>query len=63
MDPPRRERGRFHLDVYLPADEATDRLGRLLALGGRVADDSHAPSWWVVADPEGNEVCLCSTAG
>jgi 4a-hydroxytetrahydrobiopterin dehydratase len=63
MDPPRRERGRFHLDVYLPADEARDRLGRLLALGGRVADDSHAPSWWVVADAEGNEVCLCSTAG
>jgi 4a-hydroxytetrahydrobiopterin dehydratase len=61
MDPPRRERGRFHLDVFLPADEAGDRLGRLLALGGRVGDDSHAPSWWVVADPEGNEVCLCST--
>ena len=60
MDPPRRERGRFHLDVNLPADEARARLGRLLALGGRVADDSHAPSWWVVADAEGNEVCLCA---
>ena len=44
MDPPRRERGRFHLDV-------------------RVADDSFAPSWWVVADAEGNEVCLCAADG
>ena len=61
MDPPRRERGRFHLDVYLPKDEQRQRLERLLRLGGRIADDSHAPSWWVVADAEGNEVCLCST--
>jgi 4a-hydroxytetrahydrobiopterin dehydratase len=61
MDPPRRERGRFHLDVYLPKDEQRRRLERLLGLGGRIADDSHAPSWWVVADAEGNEVCLCST--
>jgi 4a-hydroxytetrahydrobiopterin dehydratase len=63
MDPPRRERGRLHLDVYLPPEEQRDRVGRLLALGGRVADESHAPSWWVVADAEGNEVCLCSSAG
>ena len=61
MDPPRRERGRFHLDVYLPAEDVRARRERLLGLGGRVVDDSHAPSWWVMADAEGNEVCLCTT--
>ena len=61
MDPPRRERGRLHLDVHLPPDEISARLGRLRAHGGRLVDESHAPSWWVVADAEGNEVCLCST--
>jgi 4a-hydroxytetrahydrobiopterin dehydratase len=60
MDPPRPGRGRFHLDVYLPPGEAEARRERLLGLGGRAVDDSHAPDWWVLADAEGNEVCLCS---
>ncbi len=51
---------RFHLDVYVPTqDEALRRLAACTALGGRLASDEFAPSWWVVADPEGNEVCLC----
>jgi 4a-hydroxytetrahydrobiopterin dehydratase len=60
MDPPRTERGRFHLDVYLPQDEALRRLDACLAAGGRLVTDAHAPSWWVLADPEGNEACLCT---
>ena len=60
MDPPRAERGRFHLDVYVRPDEAEGLRDRLVALGGTVTDDSHAPSWWVVADPEGNECCVCT---
>jgi 4a-hydroxytetrahydrobiopterin dehydratase len=60
MDASRRERGRFHLDVYVPPDEAEPLRDRLLALGGTVSDDSHAPSWWVVADAEGNECCICT---
>jgi 4a-hydroxytetrahydrobiopterin dehydratase len=63
MNPPRAERGRFHLDVYLPdEDEARHRLGACLAAGGRLVTDAHAPSWWVMADPEGNELCLCTRA-
>ncbi len=60
MDPPRRERNRFHLDVYVPADDAPGLRDRLVALGGTVTDDSHAPDWWVVTDAEGNECCVCT---
>ncbi len=55
-------RGRFHLDVYVPDDEAPARLQACLAAGGRLVDDGHAPSWWVVADAEGNEACICTRA-
>ena len=27
-----------------------------LAAGGRIVYDGHAPDWWTLADPEGNEV-------
>jgi 4a-hydroxytetrahydrobiopterin dehydratase len=60
MDPPRPGRGRFHLDVYLPADEVPGRLKACLDAGGTLASEANVPSWWVLADPEGNEVCLCS---
>ncbi len=61
MDPPRTERGRLHLDVYLPdVAAARQRLAETLAAGGRLVTDAHAPSWWVVADAEGNELCLCT---
>ena len=29
-------------------------------LAGRLLDDSHAPSWWILADTEGNEACVCT---
>lgn len=62
MDTPRTGRGRFHLDVYVSVDEARRRLAACLASGGRLVTDAHAPSWWVMADPEGNELCLCTRA-
>lgn len=59
MDPPRTDRDRFHLDVYGDGDAPALR-DRLLALGGTLVDDAHAPHWWVVADPEGNLACVCT---
>jgi 4a-hydroxytetrahydrobiopterin dehydratase len=59
MDPPRHERSRIHLDVYVPAAEMATRRDAAVAAGGRVLDTSHDPSWWVLADPEGNEACIC----
>jgi 4a-hydroxytetrahydrobiopterin dehydratase len=60
MDPPRTDRDRFHLDVYREGEEAPALRDRLLDLGGRLVDDSHAPHWWVLADPEGNLACVCT---
>ena len=58
MDEPRTERGRFHLDVSVPHDVAEARVAAAVAAGGQVVDDSHARSWWVLADAEGNEACI-----
>ncbi len=60
MDPARTDRSRFHLDVYVPDDEAPQRIAECIAAGGRVASDAFAPSWWVMADAEGNELCICT---
>ncbi|WP_066905122.1 VOC family protein [Millisia brevis] len=62
MDQPRRQRNRVHLDVWVPRDEIDDRIATALAAGGRLVSDADAPSFWVLADPEGNEVCLCTSA-
>lgn len=53
-------RQRFHLDVHVPHDVALDRLAAGLAAGGRLVDDSEAPSFWVLADAEGNKACICT---
>ncbi len=56
MDAPRPERNRTHIDLYLPEDQARGRIDAALAAGGRIVNDAHAPEWWTLADPEGNEV-------
>ena len=56
MDAPRPQRNRIHLDLYLPQDQARARVDAALAAGGHIANDAHAPDWWTLADPEGNEV-------
>lgn len=60
MEAPRRQRNRVHLDVGVPADEAEARVAAALAAGGHLVTDAHAPSWWVLADREGNEACVCT---
>jgi 4a-hydroxytetrahydrobiopterin dehydratase len=58
MDAERPQRNRFHVDLYLPNDEVQARIAAALAAGGRIVSDAHAPEWWTLADPEGNEVDL-----
>jgi 4a-hydroxytetrahydrobiopterin dehydratase len=58
MDAGRPQRNRIHIDVYVPRDQAEPRLAAALAAGGRVVSDAHAPEWWTLADPEGNEADL-----
>ncbi|WP_194396150.1 VOC family protein [Microbacterium atlanticum] len=52
-------RGRSHLDVNAPRDVIEKRLAAALAAGGTIADDSHAPEWWTLADADGHKVDLC----
>ena len=63
MDAPRPQRNRIHLDVSVPHDLLPARLEAALAAGGRLVSDAHAPAFWVLADSEGNEVCLTTWQG
>ena len=60
MDEPRLDRDRFHLDVSVPHDQAESRVAAALAAGGRLVTDAFARSWWVLADADGNEACVCT---
>ncbi|MDO8108224.1 VOC family protein [Isoptericola sp. b441] len=60
MDAPRPQRNRIHLDVSVPHDRAEARVAAALGAGGRVVSDARAPAFWVLADPEGNEACVCT---
>lgn len=56
-EPPRQ---RFHLDLWVPADVAPARIEAALAAGGSLVDEGQAPAFVVLADPEGNRVCVCT---
>jgi len=60
MDAPRPQRNRIHFDITVAHDEAEARVAAALAAGGRLVNDSCARSFWVLADAEGNEVCVCT---
>lgn len=53
-------RGRTHLDVSVPADQAQARVDAALAAGGRLVDDSRAPAWWTLASPDNHGVDIAS---
>jgi 4a-hydroxytetrahydrobiopterin dehydratase len=56
-------RQRFHVDVSVPPDQAQARIDAALAAGGSFVSDDHAPAFTVLADPEGNKVCVCTWQG
>ena len=56
--PPPRQR--WHFDLWLAPEAAADRITAAVAAGGSVVDDSEAPSFTVLADPDGNRVCICT---
>ena len=63
MDTPRPQRNRIHIDVDVPAEDAGARIDAALDAGGTLLSDRAAPAFWVLADPEGNEVCICTWQG
>jgi|SRR5829696_2520855 len=62
MDAPRPQRNRIHVDVSVPHDQAEARVQAALAAGGRLLR-GQPPSWWTLADAEGNEVDIASWQG
>jgi predicted enzyme related to lactoylglutathione lyase len=58
---PKSGKNRLHLDLHVEALEP--EVERLVALGARRVDDAlleHDFRWQVMADPEGNEFCVCA---
>lgn len=58
---PKTTKNRMHLDVHIADVEG--EVERLVALGARRREDTarteHGGHWIVMADPEGNEFCVC----
>ena len=53
-------RQRWHPDVWVDPAQVRPRIDAAVAAGGTLVSDEEAPSFWVLADPEGNKVCLCT---
>ncbi|SCG79423.1 4a-hydroxytetrahydrobiopterin dehydratase [Micromonospora humi] len=56
-------RQRWHPDVWVDPVEVAPRMEAALAAGGTLVSDAEAPNFWVLADPDGNRVCLCTWQG
>lgn len=55
-------RQRWHFDLWLAPEVASERIGAAVAAGGSVVDDAQAPAFTVLADPDGNRVCVCTSS-
>ena len=56
-------RQRWHLDLRIPPEVVEDRIAVAIEAGGTVVDDTAAPAFWVLADPQGNRACLTTWQG
>jgi 4a-hydroxytetrahydrobiopterin dehydratase len=53
-------RQRWHFDLWLDPAQVQPRIDAAIAAGGSLVSDANAPSFWVLADAEGNRMCLCT---
>jgi 4a-hydroxytetrahydrobiopterin dehydratase len=56
-------RQRWHFDLWLAPEVADQRITAAVSAGGSVVDTTEAPSFTVLADPDGNRVCVCTAEG
>jgi 4a-hydroxytetrahydrobiopterin dehydratase len=56
-------RQRWHPDLWVEPEQVQPRIAAAVAAGGTLVSDEAAPRFWVLADPEGNRVCLCTWQG
>ena len=54
-------RNEMHIACWVPFEEAEARIAAAIAAGGTLIYDKHAPAWWTLADPEGNEADIATT--
>jgi predicted enzyme related to lactoylglutathione lyase len=58
---PKTAKNRMHLDIE--TSHVDDEIARLEELGARRLEDDarseHGTTWVIMADPEGNEFCVC----
>jgi predicted enzyme related to lactoylglutathione lyase len=58
---PKQAKNRVHIDLY--AEDIEAEATRLVGLGAKRLSDGpmseHGVCWIVMADPEGNEFCVC----
>jgi Glyoxalase-like domain len=57
---PKVAKNRVHIDVHVGPDRRDEVVAKLTALGGSVIGDGdeNGSTWIVMADPEGNELCI-----
>ena len=53
-------RQRWHPDIWVDPSQAQARIDAALAAGGTLVSEEHAPSFWVLADAQGNKACICT---
>ncbi len=58
-----RPQQRFHLDIRVPPEVAERRVKDALEAGGTLVSDGRAPSFWVLADADGNKACVTTWLG
>ncbi|KJY46811.1 glyoxalase [Streptomyces sp. NRRL S-444] len=59
-------KNRVHLDIQPPTGTRDETVERLIGLGAELVDDRRredGSGWAVLADPEGNELCIERSAG
>lgn len=57
------DRQRFHVDLTVPPEVAGERIAAGVAAGGRLVSDDEAPAFVVLADADGNQMCVCTSLG
>ena len=61
VEEPKASKNRMHIDIETP--DIHVESDRLIALGARRVSDGpcseHGSTWILMADPEGNEFCVC----
>lgn len=57
------DRQRFHLDISVPPEVAQARVDAGVRAGGTVVDRGEEPAFTVLADADGNKICVCTALG